>query len=89
MKLEAIATDPDGNKLTAKWWQYADADSAVATVAIANADSLDKASFVAPERTRQTVQIILEVTDNGTPVVDWLSARHLQYQVSDCEDQIL
>ena len=67
VRLEAAATDPDGNKLTCKWWQYADADSATNTVAIANADSLDQASFVVPNEPGKQVQIILEVTDNGTP----------------------
>lgn len=67
VKLAATATDPDGNKLTYKWWQYADADSAKATVTIANSDSLDKASFVAPKEPGKQVHIILEVTDNGTP----------------------
>ena len=67
VKLAATATDPDGNKLTYKWWQYADADSAKATVDIANSDSLDKANFVAPDEPGKQVQIILEVTDNGTP----------------------
>lgn len=67
VKLEATATDPDGNQLTCKWWQYADADSATNIVEIANADSLDKASFVAPNEPGKQVQIILEVTDNGPP----------------------
>ena len=67
VKLEAAASDPDGNKLTCKWWQYADADSAAGTVAIANANSLDKASFVVPSEPGKQVHIILEVTDNGTP----------------------
>jgi hypothetical protein len=69
VKLEAIATDPDGNKLTCKWWQYADADSAAATVAIANSDSLDQASFVVPNEPGKQVHVILEVTDNGTPAL--------------------
>lgn len=63
----ATTADPDGNKLTYRWWQYADADSATNVVEIANADSLDKASFVAPNEPGKQVQIILEVTDNGTP----------------------
>jgi hypothetical protein len=67
VKLAATATDPDGNMLTCKWWQYADADSATATVSIANSDSLDQASFVAPNEPGEQVHIILEVTDNGTP----------------------
>ncbi len=67
VKLEAEASDPDGNQLTCKWWQYADAGSATETVAIANADSLDNASFVAPNEPGKQLQIILEVTDNGAP----------------------
>jgi acyl dehydratase len=69
VKLEATATDPDGHRLTCKWWQYADADSASATVAIANADSLDQARFVAPSEPGKQVHVILEVTDNGTPAL--------------------
>jgi hypothetical protein len=67
VKLEATATDPDGNKLSGKWWQYADADSSTTTVAIAQSDSLDQASFVAPNEPGRQVHIILEVTDDGTP----------------------
>ena len=67
VKLAATATDPDSHQLTYKWWQYADADSAKATVSIANADSLGEASFVAPNEPGKQVHIILEVTDNGTP----------------------
>jgi hypothetical protein len=67
VKLAATATDPDGNQLTYKWWEYVDADSAKATVTIANSDSPDNASFVAPNEPGKQVHIILEVTDNGTP----------------------
>ncbi|WP_442511901.1 nucleoside hydrolase-like domain-containing protein [Novipirellula sp. SH528] len=69
VKLEATATDPDGNKLSYKWWQYADADSAVATVKITNDDSLNKASFIAPSEPGKQGHIILEVTDDGAPVL--------------------
>jgi hypothetical protein len=72
VKLEATATDPDGNKLNYKWWQYADADSAAATVTIANSDSSDKASFVVPNEPGKQIHLILEVTDNGMPpLVDY------------------
>jgi len=67
VELIATATDPDGNKLTCKWWQYADADSAAATVAIANSESLNTASFVAPNEPGKQVHIILEVYDDGEP----------------------
>lgn len=65
--LTATATDPDGDSIHARWWQYTDADSAQASVNIANGDSLDNASFVAPDEAGKQVHIILEVTDDGTP----------------------
>ena len=65
VKLAASATDPDGNQLACRWWQYTDADSATGTVTIANNDSWDDASFVAPNEAGKQVHIILEVTDNG------------------------
>jgi len=67
VNLAATATDPDGNQLTYKWWEYADADSATGMVTIAHSDSPDQASFVAPDEPGKQIQIILEVTDNGTP----------------------
>ncbi len=65
--LEAVATDPDGDKLTFRWWQYSEADSAKATVTIAGIDSVNEASFVVPDEPGKQVHIILEATDNGTP----------------------
>jgi hypothetical protein len=67
VKLEATATDPDGDKLGYKWWRYADADSAEAEIPIAHADSPDRATFVVPDEPGRTIHIILEVTDSGTP----------------------
>ena len=65
--LSATATDPDGDRLTCKWWQYSEADSAEAVVPITGSDSLDRASFVAPDEPGKEVHIILEITDNGEP----------------------
>ena len=67
VKLVAEASDPDNDQLTYQWWQYTDADSANSTVKIANADSLDEASFVIPDEPGKQVQIILEATDDGSP----------------------
>ncbi|MEI6950725.1 nucleoside hydrolase-like domain-containing protein [Paraflavisolibacter sp. H34] len=69
VKLSAKGTrDPDGNQLTYKWWQYAEADTYAGTVAIQHADRKE-ASFIMPETigNGQTIHIICEVTDNGTP----------------------
>jgi hypothetical protein len=60
------SSDPDDNKLTFKWWQYHEADSAEAEVAITGADAA-KANFVVPNESGKQVHIILEVTDDGTP----------------------
>ncbi len=68
MKPRVIATN-DGDKLSLKWWQYADADSAVATVKIVDADSLNKANFIAPSEHGKQVHIIIEVTDDGMPAL--------------------
>jgi hypothetical protein len=48
VKLATSATDPDGDKLSFKWWRYDDADSATAPIEIAHADTADRASFVVP-----------------------------------------
>jgi hypothetical protein len=69
VKLSADATDPDGDDLAFKWWQYAEADSAAATVTIAAGDSPGDASFVAPDEPGKQAHIILEVTDNGAPAL--------------------
>lgn len=67
VKLTATATDPDGNKLTGKWWEYTEADSATGAVAIAQSDSLNRASFVVPNETGKQLHIVLQVTDDGAP----------------------
>ncbi len=67
IRLSATASDPDGDDLKYKWWQYADADSAKTNLTINNSDSLDQASFVVPDEAGTQVQVIFEVTDNGTP----------------------
>lgn len=69
VKLNAKGTkDPDGDKLTYKWWQYKEPGSYKGTVNIKNA-SKQQASFVVPGNAKkgQTVHIICEVTDTGSP----------------------
>jgi len=61
-------SDPDGDKLSYLWWQYEEADTYGGKVTIENADKQD-ASFTVPADTAkgQTIHIICEVTDSGTP----------------------
>jgi autotransporter-associated beta strand protein len=61
------STDPDGNSLAYKWWQYFEADSATNRVTISNSNFMNGANFVVPNEVGKRVHIILEVTDDGTP----------------------
>ena len=62
-------TDPDGNGLTYRWWQYKESGTYPDLVSIHNAGS-KTASLVVPAVTgSKTLHIILEVTDNGSPAL--------------------
>jgi len=61
------STDPDGDGLTYRWWQYTDVDSVEAKIEITDSTSGTRAGFVVPDEPGKTVHIILEVTDNGSP----------------------
>lgn len=62
-------TDPDGNTLSYRWWQYKDAGTYPQAITIQRADQ-KVASLVAPNVTSpQTLHVILEVTDNGSPAL--------------------
>jgi hypothetical protein len=61
-------TDPDGDELTYRWWQYKEADTYDGTIKIKGIGK-KKASFTVPNDTvkGETIHIICEVTDTGTP----------------------
>jgi hypothetical protein len=61
-------TDPDGDSLSYRWWQYTEPGSYRRTVAIRNANQ-PEASLAVPHDVRDgdTVHIICEVTDSGSP----------------------
>ncbi|MFJ8795150.1 hypothetical protein [Streptomyces sp. NPDC102462] len=60
------ASDPDGDALRCRWWQYAEAGTYAGDVTVAGADSLS-ASVRIPRDARagDTIHVILEVTDDG------------------------
>lgn len=61
-------SDPDGNALSYRWWQYQDAGSYPGKLKIENATKVDASLFIpADAKPRQTIHLICEVTDSGTP----------------------
>ena len=68
VKLNVVATDPDGNALTYRWWQYEDVDTYAGKVVLQNAEQKN-ASVKTPNDLRkgETIHLIVEVKDNGTP----------------------
>jgi hypothetical protein len=63
-------TDPDGDSVAYKWWQYGEADSYNGAVSISGADG-QVASLNVPDNARagDTIHIICEVTDSGDPAL--------------------
>lgn len=69
VKLSAKGThDPDGDKLSYRWWQYEEADTYNDTIALKDAEKVD-ASFTVPENAMngKTIHVVCEVTDAGSP----------------------
>ncbi|QDT03683.1 Pectinesterase A precursor [Rubripirellula lacrimiformis] len=62
--------DPDNDLLTYRWWQYQEAGTYGGAVEIQNAGT-PMASVVVPDQGKQgqTIHVICEVTDNGTPAL--------------------
>lgn len=67
ISLHGFVSDPDGNNLSVKWWQF-HVGSYPSKVEIANSNSL-QAEVLIPEDAQggQTIHIIFEVTDDGVP----------------------
>lgn len=68
IQLSGTASDPDNNPLSYKWWQYEEVGTYKGKVNVANA-SQSKASMIVPADAKagDTIHLILEVSDGGTP----------------------
>ncbi len=68
VQLEGEVSDPDGNAVTVKWWQFNDAGTYPGDVTISAPAAL-RSTLRVPEDAKpgQTIHVILEATDNGTP----------------------
>ena len=61
------STDPDGDDLSFRWWQYREASSYKGAVSISGSTSMNARFTAPPVDSSETIHIILEVTDNGNP----------------------
>lgn len=68
VSLSGSASDPDGDALRYRWWQYEEVDSYPGKVTVQHPDR-QKAAFTVPKdaKSGETIHLILEVTDAGTP----------------------
>ena len=65
----AGSSDPDGDRLTYRWWVYREAGSYGRDVALANADAEGASLRVPADAAGKTIHVILEVTDRGRPAL--------------------
>lgn len=70
ISLSGSAKDPDGNAVNHSWWQYFEVDSYAGRVTIEDAGK-NKASLRIPADAKagDTIHLILEVKDSGTPTL--------------------
>jgi hypothetical protein len=69
IRLNANVSDPDGNTVAVKWWQFR-AGSFPGEVVINDAASLQTHITIPKDaKTGQTIHIILEARDNGSPAL--------------------
>ncbi|MDP6523786.1 MAG: DUF1593 domain-containing protein [Kiritimatiellia bacterium] len=61
------SSDPDGNTISYRWWNYRDAGTYDADVAIEGGTSEEAAINTPPDASGKTIHVILEVVDSGRP----------------------
>lgn len=68
VRLQAEVSDPDRNTITSRWWQYNDAGTYPGDISLSDPAALTT-TFSVPSDAKpgQTIHIIFEATDNGTP----------------------
>ena len=67
------SSDPDGNRLSYRFWHYKDGGTVQQPIVIAGSSG-PKASFTVPDEPGKILHIVLEVTDDGSPPLkDYIS----------------
>jgi hypothetical protein len=70
VRFEGSVSDPDGDVVSVRWWRWKDVDTYPGEVRISSPTSLATSVQVpADARAGQTIQLVLEGTDDGTPAL--------------------
>ena len=70
IRLQGLTSDPDGNAVTVRWWQWRDVGTYPGKVSFSNPTALGTSVQVPTDAAQgQTIQLVLEATDNGTPAL--------------------
>ena len=70
IRLEGTASDPDGNAVAVRWWRWKEVDTYPGDVRLSGPTALATRLQVPNDATPgQTIQLVLEATDNGTPAL--------------------
>ncbi|MGQ0643148.1 MAG: hypothetical protein ACT4P6_20575 [Gemmatimonadaceae bacterium] len=70
LRLEGVASDPDGHAVNVNCWQWKDVDTYRGQVTFANHTSLSTSMQVPADATAgHTIHVVLEATDSGTPAL--------------------
>jgi hypothetical protein len=69
IKLSGRVSDPDGNKVFIKWWQF-QVGTYPGKISISAPDAAQTKILIPKDAVSgQTIHVILEVTDNGSPAL--------------------
>lgn len=65
--LTALASDPDGDNVSLKWFQYKEAGTCKEDISFAGGGAGSRASFVVPSTAKsgETIHVLVKATDNG------------------------
>lgn len=70
VRLEGLTSDPDGDAVTVRWWQWREVGSYPGKVTFSNPTALATSVQVPTDAVPgQTIQLVLEATDAGTPAL--------------------
>ena len=70
VRLVGVASDPDGNAVSVRWWRWKDVDTFPGHASLSNpTDLMTQLQVPAEAMPGQTIQLVLEATDEGKPAL--------------------